>query len=255
MNNILRTLGARRAVRLQLYHIAWVATDIFMVVLGYTAVYFGRTLASLNFYRGDVTAILLNAFVTSLMLQLNGTYRYIWKQTSGHSVRVLIVAVAQAMVLNLALNEVLGRPLPRSVIVLGLAFSLMAFTALRYRSRLVRGVWWRTRLLLGGQAPLATRRTPVLVVGAGQSGQLFVMHARRLEEKARPFNILGFADDDPSKLHMLVEGKAILGTTEDIPRLVHDHQIELIVLAIHNIASREFRRILTCARRPQHKSR
>jgi len=36
------------------------------------------------------------------------------------------------------------------------------------------------------------------------------------------YEIMGLVDDDQSKLHQSISGVSVIGTTEDIPRLVKD---------------------------------
>ena len=55
---------------------------------------------------------------------------------------------------------------------------------------------------------------------------------------------MGFVDDDPDKRDLYVEGRRVLGTRADIPRLVEAHNVDLIVLAVHNISGPAFREVL-----------
>jgi FlaA1/EpsC-like NDP-sugar epimerase len=64
------------------------------------------------------------------------------------------------------------------------------------------------------------KRIPTLLVGAGRMGATLVkeMSGRRNTE----LEIRGLVDDDPRKRGGSVSGYKVLGTTNDVPRLVDD---------------------------------
>lgn len=73
----------------------------------------------------------------------------------------------------------------------------------------------------------------VLIVGAGQAG---TMLAKSIENNPTPeYKTVGFVDDDPTKQHLTLVNIKVLGTTEDIPRLVEEKNIDEIILAIPSL--------------------
>ena len=250
LNEILRNLGMDRLSRLRLYHTFWIITDFLTVVAAYTVTFFIRTLASFEEYAGSLFNILAAALFTTFLLQLNGVYRRIWQQTGGREIHVLVYASLEAGIVITMLN-LLSEPrfLPLSVIGMGHLLSLFAFTAFRYRARLISGLWWRWQAIWWGKLPKDFSR--VLVVGAGQSGQLFVSHSITAINGQPHFKIVGFVDDATTKQRRLVEGKPILGKTSDIPAIVREHHIDMIVLAIHNSSAADFRRIVDACQKSE----
>ena len=84
-----------------------------------------------------------------------------------------------------------------------------------------------TAYLKGLRSQISAR---VLLIGAGSAG---VLVAR--EVVGRPnlgITPIGFVDDDPAKQRAIIHGLKVLGTTEDIPRLVRTHDIEQVVITI-----------------------
>jgi FlaA1/EpsC-like NDP-sugar epimerase len=82
-------------------------------------------------------------------------------------------------------------------------------------------------------------------VGAGEAGQMLAMQLQhRFPNTESAYEIVGFIDDDAGKQGMYVEGCRVLGTREDIVRLADAHNIDLIVVAMHNISGTNFRQIL-----------
>jgi len=77
-------------------------------------------------------------------------------------------------------------------------------------------------------------REKVLVVGAGEAGQLTLWLLQN-SPAAQAFNVVGVVDDDLEKLGTLVHRAPVLGMVERIPEIVEKGDIGLIVFAIHSI--------------------
>ncbi|MCZ7545712.1 MAG: SDR family NAD(P)-dependent oxidoreductase [Anaerolineae bacterium] len=177
-----------------------------------------------------------------------GVYRRIWSRTSGHGVTVLFAAVAVATAVLGALDVGIdaatnaGRPMPLSVLAVGSALAFSGLVAVRYRSRLRTGLAWRWRAVWFGDFP----RTPtrVLVVGAGGSGQTLAWRLKHRAPQGERYVVVGFIDDDPAKQGRYIEGAPVLGTRGDIPRVAEAQRVDLIVMALHNVAGPDFRAIL-----------
>jgi FlaA1/EpsC-like NDP-sugar epimerase len=94
-------------------------------------------------------------------------------------------------------------------------------------------------------------RSAVLLVGAGNAGTLVAGELRPPDETG--LEIKGFVDDDPGKQGTSIQGVKVLGTTEDIPRLIHQLDIDHVVITIGKISREDIRRIMTtCERVPVH---
>jgi len=70
----------------------------------------------------------------------------------------------------------------------------------------------------------------IIVVGAGKAGELVVGDIK--ERKDLPFELVGFVDDDLAKAGKRVAGLKVLGTTHDLPRLIAEHAVEELLIAI-----------------------
>ena len=93
---------------------------------------------------------------------------------------------------------------------------------------------------MGGRGAARTR---VLIVGAGEAGQLLAWRFLNQKE-GEGYELVGFVDDDPAKQGMRVHGIQILGDRHAIPQLVARRQVNLIVIAIYSISGDDFRAIL-----------
>lgn len=69
--------------------------------------------------------------------------------------------------------------------------------------------------------------TRLLIVGAGQAGNLFIENFSKHPEK---YAIIGAVDNDPQKQNIYIKGVPILGTLEDIPQIVDNKRIDMITI-------------------------
>jgi FlaA1/EpsC-like NDP-sugar epimerase len=224
--------------------------DAAIMLAAFTVVFFVRSIATDLDYMDGLGFTLLSIVITLIALYRFGVYHRVWSRTSGHDVAVIINAVAVATGILLVVDLLSGlrtaRLMPLSVLLLSMAVTLMGFVAIRYQSRLVTGVVWRVEALFKGKE-VDRNRSRILVVGAGESGQTFVwrMKYRWAENKNnKQYEIIGYVDDSPEKQDLYIEGCRVLGQRQDIPSIVRNHQVDLIVLAIHNVDGPDFRDIL-----------
>ncbi len=70
----------------------------------------------------------------------------------------------------------------------------------------------------------------LLIVGAGEAGQI-VARDVSINTKLN-YNVIGFVDDDPSKLGMTIKGVEVLGRISDIKRVCEEKEITNILYAI-----------------------
>jgi exopolysaccharide biosynthesis polyprenyl glycosylphosphotransferase len=83
-------------------------------------------------------------------------------------------------------------------------------------------------------------RTPVLVVGVTDNG----LHAAQTinAHHSSVYSVIGFADDDPPADQALPA--PVIGTLADVPRLVKEHRIELVMIALPENRSVEAERLI-----------
>lgn len=84
-------------------------------------------------------------------------------------------------------------------------------------------------------------KTRVLIVGGGSAGTMLI----REIQTTNKINYLPIcvADDDPAKLNKSVNGVKIVGTTQDIPKLVVKYSIDEILIAMPSISKSELKRV------------
>ena len=86
----------------------------------------------------------------------------------------------------------------------------------------------------------------MLIVGAGNGGQQVAFELRRNPElRAAP---IGFVDDDPRKQGMRVAGLKVLGTTDELPRVLDDAEPDEVIIAIPSAPGMLRQKVVTACR-------
>lgn len=127
--------------------------------------------------------------------------------------------------------------IPRSILILDwlLCFSIAA--GVRFLTRAVRENYFP--FSFSTEPALETR---TLIIGAGSAGQAIIREIRQNPTLKKM--VIGFIDDDKSKLKRTVQGIPVLGGREDIARICTREQIEELIIAIPSLSGRVLREIV-----------
>jgi FlaA1/EpsC-like NDP-sugar epimerase len=80
------------------------------------------------------------------------------------------------------------------------------------------------------QGGLVARGKEVLIVGAGDAGQLLIREMQR--NRQLHYTPIGLVDDDPRKKNLRIHGVRVLGTTADLRHLLRDNRPDEVLIAI-----------------------
>jgi FlaA1/EpsC-like NDP-sugar epimerase len=162
-----------------------------------------------------------------------------WRYVSTNDLLRLVQALSLGTVCTMAILVFVfhASHFPRSVFLLEWTLSLIMLGGARMSVRLLREV----------NQPLRTHGgRGLLLVGAGDAGELVLRELRN--NPSMDYRIVGFVDDDARKHGMDIQGVRVLGSCEDIPRLVNAHRVHEVLLAIPSATGREVRRIVDITR-------
>jgi FlaA1/EpsC-like NDP-sugar epimerase len=156
-----------------------------------------------------------------------GLYHKLWRFTDGKDfeaiIRAVVVTSFGLVVAFFLIPPSVAIDPPRGVIALDFLLTLTLITGIRF---LVRAVMERRF-----RGPIARKGArEVLIVGAGNGGQLVAAELRR--NPALGGVPIGFVDDDRRKLGMRVAGLKVEGTTYDLPRVLDGAEPEEVIIAI-----------------------
>lgn len=82
----------------------------------------------------------------------------------------------------------------------------------------------------------------VLIVGAGQAGQLIAKNIA--DDKQSALKVVGFVDDDKAKQTKRLQGVKVLGVVEDIRKVVESQAVQEVIIAIPSERGETIRRIV-----------
>jgi FlaA1/EpsC-like NDP-sugar epimerase len=166
-----------------------------------------------------VVGIQLAAFV--LFGFYNRWWRYVSTRDMWGAARGVTAGSLIAYLVLYAFPPGHASRLPRSIAVFDylLLLAFIAGTRLLARSLIERP--------LGG---LVARGKEVLIIGAGDAGQLMVREMQR--NRQLHYTPIGFVDDDPRKRGDRIHGVKILGTTDDLAHLLRDNKPDEVLIAI-----------------------
>jgi len=178
-------------------------------------------------------------------LFLVGAYSILWRYVSIEDLKVFLKAAVISLAILLALRFLLSFSdfnlwqVPVSVILIDTVLAFGGLLGLRVLRRFFYEFGEKNKVYAGKHR---VKRIPTLLVGAGRMGATLVkeMSGRRNTE----LEIRGLVDDDPRKRGGSVSGYKVLGTTNDVPRLVDELSIKQVVIALDEVGGMEIRRIM-----------
>jgi FlaA1/EpsC-like NDP-sugar epimerase len=91
-----------------------------------------------------------------------------------------------------------------------------------------------------------TASKKVLLIGAGMGAQAV---AREIARPGSEYAIVGYVDDDRSKLGLKVEGLPVLGTVDELPELVSSYAVDEVLIAVPSASSQQMQRFVDVCER------
>jgi FlaA1/EpsC-like NDP-sugar epimerase len=182
-----------------------------------------------------VVAIKLGVFV--LFGFYNRWWRYVSTRDMWGAARGVTVAAALTYLVLYAFPPASYSRLPHRIIALDylLLLAFVAGTRLLARSLIERPL-----------SGIVARGREVLVVGAGDAGQLIVRELQRNRRLgATP---IGFVDDDPRKRNDRIQGIRVLGTTDELAHILRNNRPDEVLIAMPSAPGEVRRKIFELTR-------
>jgi FlaA1/EpsC-like NDP-sugar epimerase len=167
----------------------------------------------------------------------NRWWRYVSTRDMWGAARGVTVACLVTDLVVYFAHPVKGFPLPRSVAVIDWLL-LLAFVA---GTRLIA----RSMIERPGAASLIARGKEVIIVGAGDAAQLVIREM--LKAPALGYTPIGLIDDDPRKKNLRLHGIRVLGTTDDLRRILRDNPPDEVLIAIPSASGGTRQRVVEIA--------
>ena len=170
-----------------------------------------------------------------------GFYNRWWRYVSTRDMWRIAWGVTLATVLaDVAVYLISPVPtvkLPRGIAALDLLLTLAFIAGSRLLAR---------TLMERPTAGIVARGKEVLVVGAGDAGQLVIREMQRNRQLG--YTPIGLIDDDPRKKNLRIHGVRVLGTVDDLRHILRDNRPDEVILAIPSASGEMRQRIVNFTR-------
>jgi len=182
-----------------------------------------------------VVAIKLAVFVLSGFY--NRWWRYVSTRDMWGAARGVTAACLLADLALYAFPPEHTSHLPKRIVALDylLLLAFVAGTRLLARSLIERPA-----------SGIVARGKEVVVVGAGNAGQLVVREMQRNRQLGS--TPVGFVDDDVRKKNLRIHGVRVLGTTDDLGHVLRDHRPDEVLIAMPSAPGDLRRKIVEATR-------
>ena len=186
--------------------------------------------------------IVLIVVMKLVIFALFGLYSKLWRFVDQRDFETILKAVVVStvgVIVVLFLFSIGRHDPPRTVLALDFLLALVFTSGARFAVRAL--VERPTR------GPLLERAAnEVLIVGAGNGGQQVAFELRRNPGlRSAP---VGFVDDDPRKQGMRVAGHKVLGTTDELPRVLDGVRPNEVIIAIPSAPGTMRQKVVTACR-------
>ena len=186
--------------------------------------------------------IVLIVVMKLVIFALFGLYSKLWRFVDQRDFETILKAVVVStvgVIVVLFLFSIGRHDPPRTVLALDFLLSLVFTAGARFAVRAL--VERPTR------GPILERAAnEVLIVGAGNGGQQVAFELRRNPGlRSAP---VGFVDDDPRKQGMRVAGHKVLGTTDELPRILDGVRPTEVIIAIPSAPGTMRQQVVTACR-------
>ncbi len=208
------------------------AIDIALLLLTPMLALFLRTenLSEFGIYFVSLTVFTVVTIVCKLTIFFRvGLYAQYWRYASVEEAYTLIRAMTFALLAEAALFygvfvpfDVLSVGFPRSLPVIDGLLTIVFISGIRLSVRLV----WA----LNKKQETDVDLKPALVVGAGVAGAMIVKELQTNNQLG--LEPVGYIDDDPEKVGKRIHGVQVLGSLQDLPKLLTRDKIAEVIIAM-----------------------
>lgn len=222
------------------YTLYWIIFDVLIMGIMFTII---LSLNTVVFSGELVGLILLNIITMCVSLQIMGAYKRSLFLSDTNYLNILVAGLVMCFVLGIGLT-LNGFYTILADSMFALLFAIIIMAMARHHRQVTN--WVNSRR--AGNESNAMR---VLVVGTGNASRII---ANQLVAQSYPtaYQLIGFIDEVSDHHNgVLIEGKPILASINQLIVMTHKHQIDMIIIAIDEIQPSQLVAILREAQNTQ----
>lgn len=207
-NKIFRFLGINPRIAIVLIHDVAMAAISFEAALQIRYILYGAPQPLGFLWQGTILFALVCGFIFWRM----GLYRGIWYYASLNDLAAIFRAVTFSVIIFLPLLFVFNRldAYPRVALPINWFLLVTLLTLPRFFYRAIKDR--NLTVVFKREDPDSI---PVLLVGAGDSGETFLREMERM--RLSPYNVVGIVDNRSGRIGRDIRGVRVLGSITDIP--------------------------------------
>ena len=159
-------------------------------------------------------------------------YEGIWRYTGIWDLRNIVagVTIGSGVFYLLVQWRPAGLFYPRSIVIIDSLLLILAMGGVRLGRRIYRELWH------------VGREKRVLIFGASDAGEMIVRDMKQTDQYE--YEPIGFVDDNRDKIGQRIHGVPVLGTREDLPRIIAERRPHEILIAMPHADAATIRGIL-----------
>ena len=223
-------------MRISRYNIPEILGDIVLLVAAFVLAFFLRFELSLQQEQFELikTFILPVIAAKIIIFYFAGLYRRMWRYAGVRDFYIVIWASILGTLAEVVIILFIYRqPFPRSVIVLDGILTVAFIAGLRFAARGFRELRLRS--------PLTSSARPILIIGAGDTGESILREMLRRPDLA--YHPVGLIDDDPAKQGLRLHGVRVLGTRKNLRQLISKYQVAEVIICMPTVSREVIRDI------------
>lgn len=230
--------------------------QLVLVIADILAVNISFLLAVSLHYEGNVPAEVLSIYLNSIIILTVGKiviykyfelYRSLWTYASVDELIKIVLAGVVSNIFGTLYLVFMGERLYFGIYLTAMILEIAIIGGVRFNSRLVRSI--KNKNLFNKQ--VSDKR--ILIIGSGATATLI---ATEIKNHASSYGqVIGFIDDDESKLHKNIAGVKVLGNNHDIYGIVFKYRVTEIIIAMPTAGPYTMRMIIDECKRTNVKVR
>jgi FlaA1/EpsC-like NDP-sugar epimerase len=238
-------LHLSRAWRYYVHRPAQIAIDLALVGAAYYLAYLAR-------FDGDIPVRYDKLFAATVGVVLGikllvfvaaRFYTKWWRFTSVRDLQAIVGATALSSLIVISVLSLWQpgdlKPVPRGVFAFDFVLTLVLIGGVRF---IVRSLIERP----SRGAIVSRRGREVLICGAGDAGVTLLREMKR--NTALRYQPIGLIDDDPRKRRLRVQGTRVLGSRDDLPRILREARVDEVIIAMPSATGKVRREIVEACR-------
>ena len=162
-------------------------------------------------------------------------YRSLWRYASVQEALNVFYSVIIALGVIVVADLVFGLNQELNYFIIANILIFLGVVGVRYS--------YRTLRIFYSYNKINKQISRTLIIGAGNAGNMLIREIRN--NPRMNYKVICLIDDNKNKRGKIIQGKKVVGTTDDLPEVVKKYEIDEIIIAIPSASRKEIQRLLT----------